>query len=795
VWIILSLLCNSIVIKYETILISNFKIMKYLLWSIALFFIFLNSVFALDIEDNQIQNALAEKETKELQTDFRLQSFNSCQDMEDVMQDYLKEYFENQSQYSFRWGFGIEPFAIDAISEDFAGAVAESADESTVSSKAVTLQADWLWWGASDDFSETNTQVAWVDEADIVKTDGTRSYYYNATQKAVYVLEWETVVKKINIPQNMYGVELYIANNKLVIITTGYSDSSSSKKSYYFDRNSKTFTIVYDVENPSTPRLEKLYMSDGNYTQSRRIGDLVYVLSSNYVNFPYYNYNKEDDLEISVSEMVPRKLEITFTDDTTEQNLSVNGKKFPYSVEAWNAAACNEIEYVLPDADTLEKYNFTPSYNIISVIDIKNTEADVETSVIAWSNNEVYMSLDNLYLTSRMYVNYDFSCPAWGSCFLPFYHRWENTLLHKLNINGKSLDYDTSTIITWNPLTQYSMDEHDWYFRIITQNYYPERSSSLYILDEDLQLTGQITGLGKTEDFKSSRFIEDKLFLVTFQQVDPLFAIDVSNPANPEVLWELKIPWYSTYLHPYDENHLIGLGYGTEETEWGGVRNTGVKLDVYEINYDKQCGDANLTTDEQEKCDSWDYKWIIVKQKFTKTLWDQGSYSEALHNPRMFIWNSSKELLFLPVQLYKTDTTNNSYRRLDFFQWVSVLNINADAGISEKGRISHIDTTDAEEKRQEACERYSNIPEEPVCRELIGWGEYCGGEEEYNYVPPYCYADSSIWEYIANQSWNYNNSFIKRALYIGNNILSFSDEQLQYHDINSLQNTGSVFMK
>ena len=339
------------------------------------------------------------------------------------------------------------------------------------------------------------------------------------------------------------------------------------------------------------------------------------------------------------------------------------------------------------------------------------------------------------------------------------------------------------------------MDEHDGYFRIITQNYYPERSSSLYILDEDLQLTGQLTDLWKTEDFKSSRFIGDKLFLVTFEQVDPFFAIDVSDPRDPEVLWELKIPGYSTYLHPYDDNHIIGLGYDTEETEWGGIRNGWLKVDLYEINYDKKCGDTDLSADEIEKCDSWDYKWIIVKQKFTETLWDQGSYSEALNNPRMFIWNAWKELLLLPVQLYKTDTTNNSYRRLDFFQWVSVLNINKNTGIQENGRVSHIDTSDAEEKRINECEKYSNVPEEPVCKELIGWWEYCDSEQRNTYVPPYCYADSTIGEYIANQSWNYRNSFIKRALYIGDDMLSFSDEQLQYHDINSLENTWWVFMK
>jgi uncharacterized secreted protein with C-terminal beta-propeller domain len=104
-----------------------------------------------------------------------------------------------------------------------------------------------------------------------------------------------------------------------------------------------------------------------------------------------------------------------------------------------------------------------------------------------------------------------------------------------------------------------------------------------------LELKSSLTGLGKTEDFKSSRFIGDKLFLVTFKQIDPLFAIDVADSKNPKVLGELKIPGYSTYLHPYDDTHLIGIGYNTSENQHGGTFNNGLKIDLYQVNYDKKC--------------------------------------------------------------------------------------------------------------------------------------------------------------------------------------------------------------
>ena len=92
----------------------------------------------------------------------------------------------------------------------------------------------------------------------------------------------------------------------------------------------------------------------------------------------------------------------------------------------------------------------------------------------------------------------------------------------------------------------------------------------------------------------------DKLFLVTYQQVDPLFAIDLADQKNPKILGELKIPGYSTYLHPYDANHIIGLGYDTTTNQWGGTQQNGIKVDLYEINYDKKCGDAGLSSDEKK---------------------------------------------------------------------------------------------------------------------------------------------------------------------------------------------------
>jgi len=435
------------------------------------------------------------------------------------------------------------------------------------------------------------------------------------------------------------------------------------------------------------------------------------------------------------------------------------------------------------------------------------------------------MSLDNLYLTDRMYSSYNYKCPANARCIMPFYWGWTtNTLVHKLNITWNSLKYQTSNIVPWMPLNQYSMDEFEWKFRIITgtDNWWVKREqfTGLYILDENLDKYSSLEWLWEWESFQSSRFMENKLFLVTFKQIDPLFVIELKDQKNPKIIWELKIPGYSTYLHPYDENHLIGLGYDTFENGWGGTQNWWIKVDLYEINYDKkvnsvsqecsnfsfqQCpssciknecasacpADAEICTMQcVQKCEnpkdiSWDKDYIEVKQLHTYSIWDSWSYSEALNNPRMFMWNKNKNLLLLPTTIY-LNKTKDSYEHIDFFNWLVALNIDKNSWIKEEYKITHIDTKWIEEKRQWDCKVYlDKKAEESECRKLIDGSTYCPPKTNNSYIPEYCYADSPIWAYIASQSWNFRDSFVKRALWIWDNSFAVSNDKITSHNLDT----------
>lgn len=226
------------------------------------------------------------------------------------------------------------------------------------------------------------------------------------------------------------------------------------------------------------------------------------------------------------------------------------------------------------------------------------------------------------------------------------------------------------------------MDEDtDGSFRILTRNRSPQLSTHLWKFTSRLELDSWLLGIEPTEDFKASRFIGDKLYLVTFQQIDPLFVIDLAG--KPKILGELKIPWYSQYLHPYGplqngKQLLIGLGTDTQESN-GRVTTNGVKVDLYDIDYNSiQNGN------------------VSIKQLHTKTLGGKGSWTEATDNPRVFVRNEKTKQLMLPIitqneiekKICNKDYYGQEYCYPNFtyeatFAWLKTLKIDINNGITE----------------------------------------------------------------------------------------------------------------
>lgn len=194
------------------------------------------------------------------------------------------------------------------------------------------------------------------------------------------------------------------------------------------------------------------------------------------------------------------------------------------------------------------------------------------------------------------------------------------TSVYRVSIDNGKLAFQAKGGVPGNVLNQYSMDEYKGYFRLATTSWKDTTQNSVYVMNMDLNTVGslQLQNAEVRETIQSARFIGDKAYIVTFQQKDPFFVLDMSEPAAPKMAGKLEIPGFSSYLHPYDENHIIGLG----------MENSSVKLSLFDVT------NVNSPTEVAK---------YIVKGDY--------SYSEAQYDPKAFLFDLSRQLLVIPVQV------------------------------------------------------------------------------------------------------------------------------------------------
>jgi uncharacterized secreted protein with C-terminal beta-propeller domain len=260
----------------------------------------------------------------------------------------------------------------------------------------------------------------------------------------------------------------------------------------------------------------------------------------------------------------------------------------------------------------------------------------------------------------------------------------EKTVIHKISVDKGDIEYKASGNVPGHVLNQFSMDENNNYFRIATtvSGYVANKDTStnnMYVLDENLNTVGRLEDVATGESIYSVRFIGNRAYMVTFRHIDPLFVIDLSNPTNPTVLGQLKIPGYSDYLHPYDETHIIGLGKEVDasidaekvHTE-GAVYYTaiqGVKISIFDV------------SDVQNPIEM--YKEVIG---------DRGTQSLATSDHKAFLFDKQKELLVIPITVAQLKPGQSKSEQGDFvFQGAYVYNINLQDGLKLKGKITHLE--------------------------------------------------------------------------------------------------------
>jgi inhibitor of cysteine peptidase len=518
-----------------------------------------------------------------------LPTFDSCAMMEQKIQKSEQNSYSRYSPVSSMIRFGIDG---DSVLEQELGF--------NNSEKKV-----------AQNHSETNVQVAGVDEADIVKTDGKFIYYVQA--KTVHLIqaypaENMRALSKVDLPENFNAREILLHDNQLIILGNNWQDygynepvileseimvKSSLAMPLRYHR-SKTSVLIYDISDKSHPKKIEHLTFDGDYKTVRRISAQLYLVTTEHI-WDYY---------VKPMDFLP-----TFRrENSTPKNL----------------LGCGDTRYI--PGHSLRQYS-----SFIS-IDLDNLEKDPEQEVIlGGSSNTVYMSTQNAYIATPFYEQGRFTDWDWN-------RDQTRTMIFKFSLNDGDIAFEKKGRVRGNLLNQFSMDENHENLRVATTTHGSEMANHLFILDKDMEQVGEIIDIAPGEKIYSTRFIGDRLYMVTFRTIDPLFVIDVKNAKNPRILGKLKIPGYSNYLHPYDENHLIGFGKDTQESK-----------------------DKSFAWDQGMKLALFDVSDVHnPQQKHQIIIGDRGTNSEVLQNHKALMWDDARKLIGFPINLAKISDEEKS---------------------------------------------------------------------------------------------------------------------------------------
>ncbi len=624
-----------------------------------------------------------------------LKSTDSCEDMENELKENLIKEMERRvdenlelALINYSEGCRNMPYPTDGATDDATSGGSSSSSSSSGGSSGSDSSS-------ADAHSETNTQVPGVDEADFVKNDGANIYILSGDQFTI-VDAWPPESAAVISSTTIEGTakKLYVFNDK-VLVYSSIGDSASSP--YGYSRGECTYgydcdftgdglmlkITVFDIGDLTAPELEREILFSGSYLNSRRIDSIVYTavvfpeiavekIGVDYwpEEVPYCPYDETDwltEAEITTaftklkarnrllidamdgSELLPGIKDIRYTDDGTVVT-----------------------ENVLDDCSGSYLSQSPEGRSMLSLVSLKIDALNpLSATTIAGKPGAIYGSKDSLYVAARQYRAY----------FDNWYYAdsqdiSEATTVHKFNLSADTIrtQYAGSGVVKGRVLNQFSMDEFNGYLRMATTTgHLPDTNthSTLLTLKEEggkLVVTGTVDDIAPAEDIRAARFNGEKAFVVTFKKTDPLFAFDLSDPENPVITGELKIPGFSTYIHLMDDTHLLTIGYDAEDN----VTNAyfqGIMLQIFDVS---------------------DMSAPVLTHK--EVIGTRGSTSDAATNHLAFNYFAPKDLLALPMVVCEErneDTAMWAYGDVMTFSGLIVYQVTTQDGFSYLGGISH----------------------------------------------------------------------------------------------------------
>ena len=472
------------------------------------------------------------------------------------------------------------------------------------------------------DYSTTNLQMEGVDESDIAKIDG--SYIYTVEDKYIVITDirdgkLEEVTRFL--PKDCGAadrvMEIYVDGDQLILVVQGYetsldgnskagsdketSDKETSDKEtkdeensdketavsdvakdgafcYKMNGKSTTQIQVYSIVDRRNPEFEGRLIQDGYYNTSRKIGDVVYLFTQYHMTSDVVGY-----VEKEYTSVIPK----------------VNGEK----------VAAGEI--YLPESSE-------ESGILVSSLDVNKPDKVLDSKLVISGYAQTYISKDALYLYEE---DYD------GAMI---------TNIAKFALDEGRISGVAATAVRGYVRDTFAINASDGYLRVLTTDYSTEDEvNALYILDENMKLTGQLTGIAPGEEIYAARFMGNTGYFVTYRNTDPLFTVDLSDPAKPEIIGELKVTGFSEYLHFWDDTHLLGIGYESDE-KTGNIEN--IKLSMFNIE------NPGEVTEEAK---------LVLKDV---------DYSEALYDYKSVIISKDKNLIGLVCEDYSSSRTKQTYQ-------------------------------------------------------------------------------------------------------------------------------------
>src|SRR3990167_3502865 len=635
--------------------------------------------------------------------------------------DELKDFLAQAPESGAYFGGGM------AMARDAVGLAVPTAP-SGISEELMNAGLSQKSMQAGSDYSTTNVQVAGVDEADIIKTDG--KYIYAVSGKSIFITEVypadsAKIISKIELkstPQN-----LYLNGDSLVVLGQDdaiYAKMQGELKRIVPSRSSQyAFLKVFDISDKKNPKQVRDLDFEGSINNSRMIGDYVYAVTTTYsyggdmpipiilengealptavgsprcncpavyyFDIPYQSYNLTSIAAINVKDNAkPVKSEVYLLDGNQNMYVSQNNIYIAYT------KYINEYQLVLEAM----KEMIVPRLNAKDQAQVKKIEN---------TDNDVLSKQEKLAKIGQLIQKYQMTLPQaeqenlqkeleakMKQKYTDISKELEKTVIHKIAIDKDVLKYQTVGEATGAIPNQFSMDENGEYFRIATtknrswsqfadESGQQESYSNIYILDKDLKVVGRVEYLAPGERIYSVRFMQDRAYMVTFRQTDPLFAIDLKDPKNPKVLGKLKIPGFSNYLHPYDDTTIIGIGKDTEE-----VSASAPSVEPGGITSEESImiAPAPRVVTKGIKISLFDVSDVVNPKESAKyVLGDSGSDSIALQDHKAFLFSRDKNLLVIPVQIYE-----NSENKSTNFNGAAVFHIEKDK-IELRGKIDHMD--------------------------------------------------------------------------------------------------------